>query len=185
MDKKLIFAEGPNKYYRVSLPDNTSNSGNADFNKLLFFIGTYKQYRDREAIGSAYMAIRQKTNQILGLDWRNPILRTSKREVQAIRFYYQKTENRTTKLYVKIPFKVAYIFKAVAEIVKEIQDTKKVGIPAELQPLVDQTYLIAFYKEYAEAYDNSYNTIPLDMEAPRALNNDFHGTYSPLNAVFK
>lgn len=39
MDKKLIFSEGYNKYYRVSLPDETSNSGNTNFDKLLFLLG--------------------------------------------------------------------------------------------------------------------------------------------------
>lgn len=184
MDKKLIFSEGYNKYYRVSLSDETSNSGNTNFDKLLFFIGAHKPYRDRKEIGSAYMAIRQRTNQLLGLNWRNPVLRTSKREVAAIRFYYQKTERNTNKLFVKIPFKVAYIFKAVAQIVEEIRNDG-FDIPVELQSLVNKTYLIAFYKEYADAYDSCKKTIPNDMYAQRALSNDFHGLYSPLNAIFK
>lgn len=184
MDKKLIFSEGYNKYYRVSLPDETSNSGNVNFNKLLFFIGTHKPYRDRDEIGSAYMVIRQRTNQLLGLDWRNPVLRTSKREVAAIRFYYQRKEKNANDLFVKIPFKVAYIFKAVALIVEEIHNDG-FDIPADLQPLVDQTYLIAFYEEYVDAYDSCRGTIPIDKSAQRALNNDFHGLDSPLNDIFK
>lgn len=181
MDKKLIFAEGYNKYCRVALPDGTPNSGNTNFEKLLIFIGAHKPYSNKKEIASAYMIIRQRTNQLLNLDWKNRVLRTSKREVSAIRLYYQKNTNR---LFVKIPFKVAYIFKAVTQIVEEIHGDG-FEIPAELQPLVDKTYLIAFYKVYADAYDSCKNDIPDDMLAQRALNNDFHGLYSPLNAVFR
>lgn len=40
MDKKLIFSEGYNKYYRVSLPDETSNSGNTNLTNCSFYWGT-------------------------------------------------------------------------------------------------------------------------------------------------
>lgn len=184
MDKQLILSEGYNKYYRVSLPNDTLNSENVNFDKLLFFIGTHRPYHNRNEIGSAYMAIRQRTNELLKLDWRNPVLRTSKREVAAIRVYYKQKSKNAGSLFVKIPFKVAYIFKAVAQIVEEIHNDG-FNIATELQPLVDKTYLIAFYKEHADAYDSCRKDIPTNMQAQRALNDDFHGLYSPLNAVFK
>ncbi len=183
MEKRLIVKEKVFKYYRVSLPLETPNSGNVNFEKLLNFIGTHKPYLDRNPIGSAYMIIRQKTDQILELRTRNPILKTSKREIAAIRLYYKNIIN-TRRIYVKIPFKVAYIFKAIVQIIEEIHNDGY-EIPSELIPFVDTTYLAAFYKEYADAYDDCRDDIPIDKEAERALNGDFHDENSPLNSIFR
>ena len=60
MDKKIIFNEGYNKYFRISMPTDTTQSGNDNFEKLLFFIGQHKPYKDKNEIGSAYLAIRKK-----------------------------------------------------------------------------------------------------------------------------
>lgn len=183
MDKKIIFNEGYNKYFRVSLPTGTTQIGNDNFEKLLFFIGQHMPYKDKEEIGSAYMAIRKKTNALLGLDWRNVVLRTSKREVASLKRYFN-TDQNTSSIYVKIPFKVAYIFKAVSILIEEIhQDGFE--IDANLKPFVDMTYSDAFYKEYINAYDDIVEDIPATKTAQRALNGDFHNANSPMNKIFK
>ena len=184
MEKRLIFAEGCNKYYKASLPTGISNYGNENFYKLLQFIGMHRPYGDKNEIGSAYIVIRQRTNQLLGLSWSNRVLRTSKREVVALRRYFNKGGKNSEELFVKIPFKVAYIFMAIAQIIEEIHSAG-FDIPTSLKSLVNETYSKAFYKEYVNAYDNSKDDIPEDKAAQKALNNDFHGPFSPLNTVFK
>lgn len=182
MDKKIIFNEGYNKYFRVTLPTGTGHNGNDNFEKLLFFIGQHKPYKDREPIGSAYMAIRKKTNSLLGLDWRNVVLRTSKREVASLKRYFN-TDETPSSSYVKIPFKVAYIFKAISIIIEEIHQDK-VEIDSNLKPFINMTYSNAFYKEYINAYDAIKDDIPVDKSAQRALNGDFHNANSPMNKIF-
>lgn len=183
MDKSIIFDEGYNKYFKVSLPEGTTSNGNVNFENLLYFIGKHMPYKDKEEIGSAYMAIRKKTDVLLKLDWRCIALRTSKREVAALKRYFQ-TDKNSSSLYVKIPFKVAYIFKAISLLVDEIhQDGFEVD--TNIKPFVDMTYSEAFYKEYVEAYDDIKNSIPITKTAQRALNGDFHNANSPMNKIFR
>lgn len=183
MNKQLIFTEGYNKYYKVELPDQSSNINNDSFNKLLYFIGTYRPHNNRNEIGSAYVIIRQRTDGLLDLNGKHPVLKTSKREIAAIRFYYRKKDDKKN-LYAKIPFKIAFIFKAIVTIVEEIEKDGH-EIPEYLVEFINQTYLKAFYKEYAQAYDNCIKTIPVEEKAQCALKDDFHGRFSPLNSIFK
>ncbi len=183
MDKKIIYREGYNKYLRISLPKEATNKNNEDFDELLKFIGKYLPYKDRDPIPSAYMAIRLKTNQLLGLDWRNQILKTSKREIASLRFYY-KTKDTAHPLTVKIPYKLEYIFKAINLLVDEIKN-QGIEIPYRLTHLVDKTYRLAFYQEQTNAYDDIKDNFPLDAEPQRALDGDLHSPQSPLNQIFR
>lgn len=183
MDKKLIYGQGYNKYVRISLPKETTNTVNADFDELLKFIGKYIPYKDKDPIPSAYMAIRKKTNQLLGLDWKNRILRTSKREIASLRFYY-KTNDSEHPLFLKMPYKLAYIFKAIILLVDEAK-SKGAIIPRELAPLINKTYRLAFYNEQTKAYDAIKARLPIDAEAQHALNGDLHNANSPLNQIFE
>lgn len=183
MDKKLIYGQGYNKYLRISLPKETTNTVNANFDELLKFIGKYIPYKDKDPIPSAYMVIRKKTNQLLGLDWRNQILRTSKREIAALRFYY-KNNDLEHPLLIKMPYKLAYIFKAILLLVEEIK-AKGVSIPSELTPLINKTYRLAFYSQQTKAYDAIENKLHEDAEAQLALYGDLHNANSPLNQIFE
>lgn len=183
MDKKIIYKEGYNKYLRISLPKEETNIDNVDFDELLKFIGEYMPYKDRDPIPSAYMAIRQKTNQLLGLDWRNHILRTSKREIASLRFFY-KSNDSDHPLVVKIPYKLAYIFKAISLLVEEIK-SKGGNIPDKLTHLINKTYRLAFYQEQTKAYDAIKDTFPIEAQPQRELNGDLHNPHSSLNQIFK
>ena len=182
MDKALIVKEGTNKYYYTSLPKEiTSLFVNDNFEKLLDFIGKHRPYKNRNNIGSAYVIIRKKTNELLGLNKRNLILKTSKKEIASIRFYYIDDDNDT---YVKIPFKIAYIFEAIINIVEDIEK-EGIALPDDLIALTGKTYLNTFYQKHVDAYDACFNKIPIEEEAQRALNSDFHSNESPLNKEFR
>nr|DAD83076.1 MAG TPA: hypothetical protein [Caudovirales sp. ct1Jx6] len=183
MDREIIFKESYNKYCKVSMPTGTSMSGNENFEKLMFFIGQHKHYRDKKEIGSAYVVIREKTNALLGIDRRNVVLRTSKREVASLKRYFN-TGKSDGAVYAKIPFKVAYIFKAISILVEEIhQDGFE--IDAGLKSFVNMTYSKAFYEEYIDAYDDVKEDIPVNKTAQRALGGDFHSPDSPMNNIFR
>lgn len=181
MDKKLIFAQGYYKYYRASLPIGTPNSGNENFENLLTFIGEQMPYKDRNAIGSAYVAIKKKTNSLLGVNWWNHVIKTSNNEIASIRFFYETTDSI---LYVKIPYKIDYLFKAIALLVDEIK-ASGAEIPLNLKPLVDKTYLLAFYNPHRSAYSLNKDSIDVKHEAQKALIDDFESPVGALNQIFK
>lgn len=185
MDRKLILQAGIHKYFKAVLPMAQYQNENDSFSKLLAFIGRHKHTGNKNDIGSAYFAIRKKTDELLGLNGFQSMTKTSKREVASIRFYYSKAgifEKEDGK-YVKIPFKIAYIFKAIDLIVKDISDAGH-AIPGQLNDYIHRTYLNSFYSVHAQAYDNCRMDIPIEKEAPRALNDDLHGPFSPLNNLF-
>ncbi len=186
MERYLIIEQGYNKYFKIALPVNSPASENLNVEKLLIFIGEHLPYRDRNAVGSAYMAIREKTNELLKIDWRNHIVRTSKREVASIKKIYHSILKNDIggNTYIKIPYKLEHIFKAIIIIIKEIHDNGY-DIPQELAPLVNKTYLLAFYHRHCEAYDEIYPEIPMSKFAQRALNDDLHGPFSSLQTIFK
>lgn len=181
MEKKIIFNEGYNKYYKVTIAAGVAMGENFSFEKLMFFIGQHKDYGKSE-VGNAYVAIKEKTNALLGVNRKNLVLRTSKREVASLKKYFN-TINCSGQIYVKIPFKIAYIFKAVSILVDEIHQSG-FEINEDLKCFVNMTYADAFYKKHIEAYNYVENDIPEDMVAQRALADDFNGEYSSLNYIF-
>ena len=191
MKKEYIFNEGHNKYFKVPIKledkDSIETRLNTDFDKLLFFIGQNRPYKNRNEYGSAYIAIKQKTNELLGLTKKDLILRTSKKEIASIRYYYKNLniqENNKSPYVVKIPFKLEYIFRAIVILVEEIE-SKGIDIPDNLKHLVKQLYKTAFYNKQKEAYNDKYTTIPERFIAQRALHDDFDNPDSSLNRVFQ
>lgn len=173
------------KYFKATLPMVQYQSQNTSFSKLLEFIGEHKRIGSRNAIGSAYIAIKNKTDELLGLSGNYTVTKTSKKEVASIRFYYNRSliVKSDNERFVKIPFKIAYIFKAIDILVKDICDAGH-EIPIDLLEYVHKTYRESFYSVHVEAYDNCRNDIPISMVTQRALNDDLHGAFSPLNSQF-
>jgi hypothetical protein len=191
MKKEYIIKEGHNKYFKVPIKleekDSSETRLNAEFDKLLLFIGKNKPYKNRNEYGSAYIAIKQKTNALLGLTKKDLMLKTSKREIASIRFYYKNLniqENDKSPYVVKIPFKLEYIFRAIVILVEEIE-SEGIDIPNNLQHLVNQLYKTAFYNKQKEAYNDKYPTIPERFLALRAFHDDFDTPDSSLNKVFQ
>lgn len=84
-----------------------------------------------------------------------------------------------SKVYLKIPYKISYIFKAIIDIVDEIE-SNGVALPSELAHTVDVAYGIVFYGKYIDTYDsfseelqdNNRKFVGYRLKAE--LNNDFH-----------
>ena len=185
MDRKLIYQQGCYKYYKVALLSNVVKESNTDIDVLLSFIGENMPYRNRNNIGSAYFHIREIVNRTLNLSKRDGFLYTSKREVASIRKYYKyffKQESNSTK-YVLIPYKIAYIFSAIIQLVEQIH-SKGIAFPTEIQHLIGKKYKIAFYNDHMDAYYASFPIQP-NQPAQLALKNDFEGPFSPLNLVLQ
>ncbi len=179
MNKKTIEQEGMNKYYRVDVLDNTIST-NVEFEQLLIFIGETMPQKNKDAIGSAYYRIREKTNSIMKCGQWPSVMRTSKYEIKAIRMYYKNGH----KTYTKIPFKIAWIFYAISLLIDEIKQTG-IAIPSNLQHFVNLTYAAAFYQTQITAYDAIHDEIPSGEVARLALYGDFHDAGSPMNTCFR
>lgn len=85
MERKLIMKQGYNKYFKIALPVNAPECEHPDIEKLFIFIGTHMTYANRNAVGSAYAAIKEKTNKLLRLERNNRIVKTSKREIASVK----------------------------------------------------------------------------------------------------
>ena len=180
MKPELIFSEGYNKYYRVEVPTDFSLTTQDDFDKLLTFIGENNPYKNRNYIGSAYETIKQKTNELLNIPKYNLIIKTSKREITSIKkFFEQKGEK-----YIKIPFKIEYIFRAIIALIDDLHN-KGIYPPPSLNHVIGQTYALAFYFHHIDAYVDSCTKIPKNELAKLALADDFTGENSSLNLIFK
>ena len=177
--------QGYTKYFKIALPVNVPECENPDIEKLFIFIGTHLPYENRNAVGSAYAAIKEKTNELLKLGRNNRIVKTSKREVASVRKIYHSIlkNNIGGKLYIRIPYKLEYIFRAIIDIVEEIH-SMGYKTPSDLTHLIDKTYLLAFYNRQCDAYDDIYDDIPEEMVAQRALNNDLHDPFGSLQTIF-
>lgn len=188
--KKLIIKQGRYKYFRAEKVSELDANLNFNFDLLLDFIGNqpmYEQYGSNN-IGRAYNLIRSKTNELLGLSRKNRVLRTSKREVASLRFYYGPNVAVKYK-YVKIPYKLEYIFKAIIIIINEIHmesgDLFSQNMTRELKECLNEKYVTAFCSCHKRAYDEQKNKIPNDNDAQRALDGDFHSSNSALNKHFE
>ena len=98
-------------------------------------------------------------------------------------------ESRGKHYYIRIPYKISYIFTAIINIVSEICQTEP--IPHELENCVGQTYGMSFYSYYIEHYDLMYRQkfkedarIYIERVNPARIYNDFHSANSVFHKLF-
>lgn len=188
MNKNTIISQGQFKYYVVDLPHNFSDSENVNFVLLLEYIGKqsiYERYGKTD-IGRAYGIIRERTNNKLGLTRKDLILRTSKREVASIRRFFDPNIIRRQR-YIKMPYKLEYIFSSIIEILNEIQSNPSIAENVKkyhqaLKQFVNRTYVEVFYDAQREAYRAVHHNI--GVRAALEFENDFDSPDSSLNQTF-
>lgn len=173
----------PRKYLWLEIPEEYSN---INFSLLLKFIDNYSDYGKEHVYGNAYVRIRKVTNKLLGASTASPKkLKNSKHEIRSIKNTTISKING--KLYLKIPFKISYIFKAIIIIVDEIENQYNIKLPAELKDTIDLSYGIAFYDKFIATYDSYYSDLEennrekIGYKLKAELYNDFHSE----NSVFK
>ena len=177
----------PGKYLWLQISEEYSN---INFSLLLDFIDEYSEYGKEHKYGNAYYRIRKESNKIFGVGFYSPMkLKTSKMEIKSI--LNSKISKIDGKSYLKISFKISYIFKAIVNIICDIEKDNNITLPSNLRQTINLTYGIAFYNKYIEAYDsffdelqeNYINSVGYRLKAE--LNNDFHSENSVFNTIVK
>ena len=177
----------PRKYLWLQIPDEYSN---VNFSLLLDFIDEYSAYGKEHKYGNAFYRIRKKANSLWGVGRYSPMkLKTSKHEIRSIiNSTVSKIDGNS---YLKIPYKISYIFKAIILIIEEIKKENNINIPSNLEHTIKVTYGIAFYEKYLDTYDTYYNEIQDEYISDIGfwlrveLNNDFHSYNSVFNTIVK
>lgn len=191
--KKSYIEKSLTKYIRFEVSEKVAIQGSANFEHLLEYIGENMDFGREYYVGNAFIAIRKRTDEILGVsNLKISKLRTSKTEVKSIRQCFKKINFRKKGKYLmKIPFKVTYIFEAIISLVEDISQEKP--IPQDLLPLVGLSYGVAFYKKYIDEYSvhideirNDFIEDPLNptLKCRVELQNDFTAISSPFMVIF-
>lgn len=191
--KKLYLEKSLAKYICFEVDEEIAKTSVDNFENLLNYIGTNIDYGKDYYAGNAYLAIRKKTDEILGIqNFKISKLRTSKQEVKSIRQCFKRKFIRRNKYIMKIPFKVSFIFEAIILLVSDINKEKPV--PQNLLPLIGLSYGIAFYKKYIDEYmehldeiKDDYNNDPDNptLKCRIELQNDFNSLSSPFAIRFQ
>lgn len=103
-------------------------------------------------------AIKERSDIILQKAWPKRIkIKTSKREIQSIRKSYNKRIIIGNGFYLKVPFKISYIFRAIIELIDEIDNSN--SMDQELKRLKGMDYGTEFYAKHIDTYNNYYQEI--------------------------
>lgn len=179
------------RYVRIRLDNEYTRYENIDFTNLLVFIGKNNPIGDRNAIGCAYRVIQKETDRLLHVSWlKNHNLKTSKREISSIRMSkYWIPEGRGKHYFIRIPYKISYIFTAIINIIKKISETE--AIPHELEKCIGLAYGVSFYAYHIEKYDLMYRQrfkedarLHIERSNPAKLFNEFHSHNSVFEVLF-
>ena len=144
------------RYVRIILDGEHKRYVNSNFDELLEYIGDHYPISNRTPIGSAYVKIRKETDKLLHVSWaQNWKLKTSKREISSIRqSKYWILDDQGKHYYIRIPYKIGYIFTAIIHIVSEIAQVEP--IPHALKQCINSAYGRSFYTHHIETYDREY-----------------------------
>lgn len=177
------------KYMWIEIPEQYVNY---NFSELLQFIDSYSEYYEKcKPYGNAYQRIKEVANRLYGVGrYSNPKLKTSKRELRSI--LHSVTSKINGKQYIKIPYKIAYVFKAIVLIVDEIKELNNIEkLPSSLESTVGLTYSAAFYAYHTTVYDvwrevfRKNNFDGRGYELKNKLNDDLHSERNALSVIVK
>lgn len=143
-------------YVKLQVNDNDKNIViQEDLKSLFTYINNHvgKGYTSIYKNGKAFKAIRETANRMTG---RNDI-KIRKREVASlIRIYTKKFPlDEYGECYIKIPYKLDYIFRAIFEIVSQIEIENP--LPRDLEDVLGKIRRDAFYLKQSQLYKNIRN----------------------------
>lgn len=177
------------KYMWIEIPEQYVNY---NFSELLKFIDSYSEYYEKcKPYGNAYQRIKEVSNRLYGVGrYSNPKLKTSKREIRSI--LQSVTSKVNGRYYIKIPYKIAYIFNAIVLIVDEIITNNGIKmLPPTLKNTIGLTYRAAFYMHHTTVYDVWFEVLRKNnvdrrgYELKYNLNDDLHSERNALSVIVK
>lgn len=162
------------KYINIRLTDEDMASKlGVNLSSLYSYIDEHKNMGRLFPYGNAYKAIKETANRLTG----RKDIKISKRQIASLRKYF--TILGTNK-YIKIPYRLYYIFKAVFEIVDDLRITYP--LPTDLEAFVGQMRREIFYSEQSELFDEWYRQNR--NELTRGLHDDIFAGNSVLSENF-
>lgn len=179
------------RYVRIRLDGQTLRYENINFTNLLQYIGKHYPMNGRDPIGCAYKIIQKETDKLLHVSWGcNWKLRTSKREISSIRLSkYWLIEGKENHYYIRIPYKISYIFTAIISIVHNLSNIEP--IPEELKTCINTAYGFSFYRLHIKEYDGMFMqkfkedaTLSDARKNPALLYDEFHSPVNVFQTIF-
>lgn len=161
-------------YVNIQLPDeDTAEKIGVNLSKLYLYIDEHKENEGGFQYGYAYKVIKDEANRLMGRNDK----KISKRQVAALRKYFTLLG---TNKYIKIPYMLHYIFKAVLEIVDSLIVLDP--LPDDLAVFVGKVRRDIFYSEQSGLYRDWYRRNR--NELTRGLNDDIFAGNSVLSKNF-
>lgn len=141
---------GTPKYVKIYIGDIDRSNIGVNLLILYRYIGRYSNY-GRNEIGNAYKAIQNKANKT----YNGRRAKFSKREVASLVRIFSKYGSGKKTEYVKIPYRLEYLFVAIFELVDEI--SLKYDIPMDLEEFRETLRRTVFYDEQYHLFDMKYH----------------------------
>ncbi|MCM1295246.1 MAG: hypothetical protein NC311_06865 [Muribaculaceae bacterium] len=146
---KVNIADVTYPYINIRLEDDeTAENVGEKLSRLYLYIDEHKNMGRFFTYGNAYKAIKQYANKLIG----KRDIKISKRQVASLRKCYTILG---TNRYIKIPFSLHYIFKAIFEIVDKLK--AEYPLPHDLEIFVGEIRREIFYYEQSELFDDWYD----------------------------
>lgn len=142
---KLSAISYPYVNIEVQNEDDAEKIG-INLKKLYLYIDQHVNMGRTHKFGNALKAIRMRATRMMG----RGDMRVSKREVWSL----IKCGSIWKSRYIKIPYKMFFIFKAIFEIVDELKIAYP--LPEDLKKFVGKVRRDCFYDEQVKAYKNWY-----------------------------
>lgn len=168
----------PEKYITFS---ELAKYENQNFIELLIYIGTHINCKKKNEIGNAYACIRRETDRLLGIGIGSPrYIRTSKREIRSICSTFESILIK--KYSIKITYKASYIFKAIVNILEQIDEP----YPDKLDKCVGLMYRLAFYDKHISEYISQYNDLleRAGKEPGMSMKIKMYSEFMSFNSIF-
>ena len=161
------------RYVKIEIKDGQEDKIGVNLKEVYLYIDRYKNMGSRYPYGNAYKAIRLRATRLMG----RGDMKVYKREVTSLVKYRTKLFDIN---YIRIPYKMEYIFRAIFELVDELK--VNYPLPQELENFIGKIRRDCFYKEQSSLYKEwiEENLSPLN----RALFDDMMAGNSVLSKNF-
>lgn len=138
-------------FFRIILPQpEMAEDIGVNLSKIYEYIHRNKKVGCFPPYGNAYRLIRKRATELIS----RGDVKVSKKEVKAL---INPDRTLLWELRIKVPFKLHYIFKAIFEIVNELQE--KHPLPEDLVPCIGRINRECFYNEQSILYRECYDDI--------------------------